>query len=243
MLATERTYRPSGAPRADVQMALCATCGNQISDTTAFCTKCGAARARGPQIKPPRLGMKACRECGHQVSATAKACPNCGARNPALGRRVYAVFSLASLGLAIVVFASVWHACEFGGPSVSESDVASAAPAVSVTADQLARDYEANEVAADERYKQKIVEVSGEVYSIGKDITDTIYVTLQTGNEYAFVKPQLYFSDEYKGETAALHKGDPLTAKCRCDGKFMNVLMKDCVIQASPSASGEANNQ
>jgi len=131
-----------------------------MADTAAFCTKCGAKHAAESE-PAPRKGMKACRECGHEVSATAKACPNCGARNPALGKKTYGVLSLISLGIGVMVFIGLWRACESGGPSVSESDVASTAPAVSVSADQLTADYEANEVAADEKYKQKIIEVSG----------------------------------------------------------------------------------
>jgi len=64
---------------------------------------------------------------------------------------------------------------------------------------------------------------------------------MQTGEEYAIVKPRLFFSDQHKGEAAALRQGQPLTVKCRCDGKFMNVLLKDCVIETSPSASTEPN--
>jgi hypothetical protein len=214
-----------------------------MSDTAAFCAKCGAKHAAGLEVKPtPRKGLKACRECGHEVSAAARACPNCGARNPGFGKKTYGVFSLVAFGVALVVFIALLRAFESGGPSVSESDVTSTAPAISVTADQLAGDYEANEVAADEKYKQKIVEVSGNVDSIGKDITDTIYVTLQTSEEYAVVKPQLFFSDEHKQEAAALQRGQPLTVKCRCDGKFMNVILKACVVERSPSASIEPNS-
>lgn len=222
-------------------MAFCATCGNQMADSATFCTKCGAKHTANSQPAPHK-GMKACRECGHEVSATAKACPNCGALNPALGKKTYGLLSLITLGIGVIVFIGLWRACESGGPSVSESDVASTAPAVSVSAAQLAADYQANEVAADEKYKQRIIEVSGAVDTIGKDITDTIYVTMQTGEEYAIVKPQLFFSDQHKDEAAALRKGESLTVKCRCDGKFMNVLLRDCVIETSPSASAVPNS-
>jgi hypothetical protein len=153
----------------------------------------------------------------------------------------------------------MWRACESSGPSVSESGSGSTAPAsgpsvsesgagstppaISVTADQLVSDYEANEVAADEKYKEKVIEVSGYVDSIGKDITDTMYVTLETGEEFSLVHPQLFFSDTHEAEVAELKKGDPLTVRCRCDGKFMNVHLTSCVIETSPSAPAEPNNQ
>jgi len=50
--------------------------------------------------------------------------------------------------------------------------------AIVVTATKLLQDYEANEVAADAQYKKKIVEVSGTISTIGKDILDTPYISL-----------------------------------------------------------------
>ena len=49
-------------------------------------------------------------------------------------------------------------------------------PTTKVTATQMLADYEANEVAADQKYKGNMVEVSGTIKNIGKDILDTPYV-------------------------------------------------------------------
>jgi hypothetical protein len=58
---------------------------------------------------------------------------------------------------------------------------------------------------------------------------DTIYVTLKTNDLIGSV--QCFFSDKYAGEAAQLRKGQKITVKGRCDGKFMNVLVKGCVLQ------------
>jgi hypothetical protein len=138
------------------------------------------------------------------------------------------------LSIASVVFAIfVWRACDSFAPTSTESSVADAQPELSVGADQLVNDYNANEVAADEKYKGKVIEVSGRIDSIGKDIGDSIYVTLMVGDSDfpAIPSPQLYFSDEHEREAADFVKGEPLRAKCRCDGKFMNILLKGCVAE------------
>jgi uncharacterized protein (DUF1330 family) len=101
-----------------------------------------------------------------------------------------------------------------------------AQPELTVTAPQLYKDYEANGVAADQKYKGKTIEVSGTIDNIDKDILDEIYVTLK-GDEY-FGSIQCYFSDEYTEQTAKLSKGQKLTVVGTCDGKLMNVLMKEC---------------
>lgn len=213
-------------------MAFCRKCGAQIADTAAFCTKCGtpqSAAAPAAQPAPPR-GLRACRECGHEVGTTAKTCPHCGARNPSIGKKLYAAMSIASVVLVIFV----WRACESAGPTNTGSSVADAPPELSVDAETLVNDYKANEVAADQKYKGKVIEISGTVDTIGKDIMDTIYVTLRVGDPDfpSITSPQLFFSNEHENEAAALVKGEPLRAKCRCDGKFMNILLKGCEIEA-----------
>ncbi len=213
-------------------MVFCRKCGAQIGDAAAFCRKCGAPQSAATPVtqpEPPR-GLKACRECGREVSASAKTCPHCGAGNPGIGRALYAVLSIGSIVLVIFL----WRACESTGPISTESSVSDIQPELSVDADTLVTDYKANEVAADEKYKGKVIEVNGMISSIGKDITDAIYVTLQVGDPDipSFTSPQLFFSNEHENETAALVKGEPLRAKCLCEGKFMNILLKGCVIEA-----------
>tara|TARA_B100000809_G_scaffold219291_1_gene226414 strand:+ start:420 stop:866 length:447 start_codon:yes stop_codon:yes gene_type:complete len=105
--------------------------------------------------------------------------------------------------------------------SGSESSVA-----VRVTATQLFADYEANEVSADEKYKGKAVLVSGTIENIGKDLLDTMYVSLKTDNPIIGV--QCMFSDEHKSQLANAAKGQRVTIKGKCDGKLGNVLLRGC---------------
>lgn len=52
---------------------------------------------------------------------------------------------------------------------------------ITITSVQLFAEYEANYVAGDKKYKGKILEVSGTVETISRDILNQIYVTLDTG--------------------------------------------------------------
>jgi hypothetical protein len=69
------------------------------------------------------------------------------------------------------------------------------------------------------------------VDSIGKDISDTMYVTLSSGKQYSITNVQCMFGDEHKNALAKLSKGQKVTIKGRCDGKFGNVLLRDCSLQ------------
>ena len=109
-----------------------------------------------------------------------------------------------------------------------EKEVKSQAPVHKLSAAQLWAEYDANEVAADQKYKGKVIEVSGQVDNIGKDITDAIYVTLSTGEYLANV--QCFFSDKHADAAAQLRKGQAITVRGRCDGMLMNVFVKGCVI-------------
>lgn len=121
---------------------------------------------------------------------------------------------------AIVVFSF------FAIASTEEEDISGKSPDMTISARQLHQAYEANEVAADTKYKGKILQISGTVEDIGKDITDTIYVTLSVGGEYTSV--QCYFADSHTNDAANLSKGDRVTLKGKCDGLMMNVHIRGC---------------
>ncbi len=93
-----------------------------------------------------------------------------------------------------------------------------------ISAKDLTASYEANEVSADNNFKDKTFYVSGTVTDIKKDIMDNIYVTLE--GDQMFRQVQCFFEDK---ETAGkLQKGMEVVFKGRCEGLMMNVLMKDC---------------
>lgn len=102
-------------------------------------------------------------------------------------------------------------------------------PAIQITPRQLFAEYEANDVAADRKYKGKVLQMTGTVDSISRDILDTIYVTLQAGNA-TFFRIQCFFDDSSEEAVAKLSSGQSLTIRGRCDGKFGNVMLKDCAI-------------
>lgn len=119
-------------------------------------------------------------------------------------------------------------------PSSQSSSVPGASPVpvntIAITASNLFAAYEANEVAADEAYKNKILKITGKVDTVGKDILDTMYVTLGSGVQYSFGNVQCMFADEHKSELMQLHKGQTVTVVGTCNGKLGNVLVKNCYL-------------
>jgi hypothetical protein len=104
------------------------------------------------------------------------------------------------------------------------------AVAVEVTATKLWNDYQANEVAADEKYKGKTLLVSGSVASIDKDFADNIVVRLSTPNQ--FMSTMATLDDSQKSKAAQLSKGQPI--RLRCEGRGMIIgspSLDDCTIE------------
>ena len=95
-----------------------------------------------------------------------------------------------------------------------------------IQAKDLYNAYQANEVSADNDFKDKNFYVEGVVGDIGKDILDDIYVTLKTGDYIGSV--QCYIDDA--NVAANLQKGQRITVYGECNGLMMNVLMKDCKV-------------
>lgn len=98
---------------------------------------------------------------------------------------------------------------------------------IAITAATLVAAYKANEVAADKKYKDRLLDVTGRVDSISKGIGGGIYITLDSGQQFDFRSVQAFPSDEYENKAAKLNKGAKITIHGRCDGLMGNVMIKE----------------
>ncbi len=99
---------------------------------------------------------------------------------------------------------------------------------IRISASALMDAYDANKVAADAEYEGNILEVTGTIDEIGKDITDSMYVTLETGEMMFFV--QCFFADARQDELSGLGKGQNVTVRGKCDGAMGNIFLRGCVL-------------
>ena len=126
--------------------------------------------------------------------------------------------------ITIIIFSFLGFASlEDDAPSIDSGTE----PVLSVNSKTLYKDYSNNEIAADDKYKGKIIQVNGTIRDIGNDIMDDAYVTL-IGDEF-FGDIQCYFND--KSNVVDLKKGQRITVVGYCDGLFMNVLLKNCILK------------
>lgn len=101
--------------------------------------------------------------------------------------------------------------------------------AINITAKELMNKYESNQIDADNLYKGKLLNISGNVGTIGKDILDTPYITLEVSGSFTSV--QCMLNEAEMDKASKLKKGDPIIAEGRVNGYIMNVIVKDCIIK------------
>lgn len=205
----------------------CQKCGKETPDNAQFCKTCGAPVSAGAaQPVPPTF---------QQPVVTAQP-----PKKKKAGKIVLAVIG------AIVVLAIVGNM--FGSKEDSGNTTAANAGAnasssaakeekpkeetIKISAVDILAEYEANEVAATEKYKGKMLEISGIIDDFGKDILDKTYLTISDGKEFSTNAVQFYFDDSEVSKVAELKKGDSVVIVGRCgDFNVFNLSVKNCKLK------------
>ncbi len=202
-----------------------------------------------------------CPDCNSEMSDAAPACPKCGRPNANVAPEQRSVGIILGIGIAFIPLLFSWFTLRKGystlarvvsfswlvvtlaligtqdrepTPRTSTTSTATEEQAeqiISVGIGDILSSYENNEIAADNKFKGKLVRVAGIISNVKKDILGSLYVTLGTGAQFQIPEVQAFFGDSQSGQLGQLRKGQTLTVVCRVDGLMMNVLAKDCTIE------------
>ena len=114
-------------------------------------------------------------------------------------------------------------------------DVQSHETAFTMSANEIIREYIKNEVKADLKYDGKIVEITGVIDDIAKDIMDNIYITVGkvSSDDFLDKSVQCYFTESEASSVSNVSVGDFVSVKGKIDGLMGNVHMKACRIISS----------
>ncbi len=97
---------------------------------------------------------------------------------------------------------------------------------LSIQADSLSAQYQADETKANSLYLNKVLRITGTIISIDKDQTGKI--TLMIGKEDAFSNVSVTLSQT---SPIAQKAGDTITLKGVCTGALSDVVITDAVIE------------
>lgn len=90
----------------------------------------------------------------------------------------------------------------------------------------LLKAFETDETAANAKYLDKVIEVSGEISRIEED-GDKKSIYLNTGNEMSSVICEMETGTEMTG----LAQGSKVVIKGKCTGYLMDVVLVQCVVK------------
>ncbi len=115
--------------------------------------------------------------------------------------------------------------------SVPEPEPESAPAAIDITVEELLSAYEAGGVAADAKFVNQILSVTGVVDRIEvKDNLDIYYITLSSAEQNRLQNLRCVFDSKYGSELNQLTAGQTVTVQGKYDGSIMDICMRDCVL-------------
>ena len=130
-------------------------------------------------------------------------------------------------GVVIVLGLVALGQCAPDGPDKAPAADAPAAPAISATAEEIFAAYDANEVAAQQRFGGGPLEVTGRIEAITLDLTDDPVVRLAGGNAFEYVSASL--DESAKAAAGTLRKGQKITLRCSSVSEVIGTpMLRDC---------------
>ena len=104
-------------------------------------------------------------------------------------------------------------------------------PAIELTVEELLSAYQADGAAADAKFTNKTLKITGVVDRIEvKDILDIHYITLTGAEKPLLQAVRCMFHREHGPELSQLTIGQTVTVQGKYDGSIVNMSMRDCVL-------------
>jgi len=173
----------------------------------------------------PDQPNKKCPKCAELIQGDAKKCKHCQADL----RSWFMRHKILTGILGLVVFVVAVSALGSPDKGTSSSTVTvQPEEVISITSSQLVSEYQQNEIAADSKYKDKTLEVTGRVGSIAESFGKQ-YVTLKSDD--IIITVQCFLKSSEGEKAATLSPGQSVTLQGRNDGMSFNVTLSDCTIK------------
>jgi hypothetical protein len=99
-----------------------------------------------------------------------------------------------------------------------------------ITAKQLIKEFEDNEVSANKKYKNKKIKITGEVATIGQNSSDT-YIHLTSGKILGLTNITCNLKNTEDGKAETLNKGDNVAVVGIVKEMIWNITVNDCELR------------
>ena len=128
-------------------------------------------------------------------------------------------------GLAISIILVTWGIYNYRKP---HTNAAASKPTFSLSANELFKQYEQNEMAANKKFADKVLEVRGTIIAI-EHTDSTANIELASGETMGNINCSFILSKEQSNKLPS--KNSEVNIKGRCTGFLADVNLVDCVIE------------
>lgn len=236
----------------------CSKCGTQVDEKAQFCQKCGTAvgavsdNPASSAAAKPKGGGRTKTLAGWVCVLLALGCIFIPVPKEVTSILAFLLswvgFSLVFPGGSAIVKAgkgavgAVIVAVFVGyiGDLVSGNSQKPAVDALKVNIDTLLADYGTNEVGADQKYKGHVIETTGVLQAIKKDIADAPFVLLSSGGDLAVPSFQCALSSAGARQAASMSPGQRVVVQGKVAGLMLNVQAQDCIFVTTPAPAPAA---
>jgi hypothetical protein len=103
---------------------------------------------------------------------------------------------------------------------------------IAIAAPQLGNEFDSNEIAAEGKYKNRLLAITGIIENFRKGPFGGTYVDLSTGQMFSAVHCE--FKEGYDAQLAQYRKGAKITIMGTCKGMILgSVMLDDCHLPAN----------
>lgn len=184
-----------------------------------------------------------CKNCGHRYNGNF--CPNCGRINDNTKVGMPIPIKVFLIFIAVILFGTFcsalrrsWEKPEEMTNKPAQSDqqqtnVEENKPNIMyyITATELLDEVKENGVAADNKYKDKVIQVTGKVGSINNDISGHSYVTLVHYEDiFSITTVQCYFNKKNIEQIVNLKPDEIITVYGTYKNSTFNIILNNCQV-------------
>ena len=185
-----------------------------------------------------RVYFMKCKNCG--IEYIGKSCPNCGMKRKTMtpAKVFIVIIAVILFGTFCSALRRSWEKPEEMIKKPAQSDqqqtnVEENKPNIMyyITATELLDEVKENGVAADSKYKDKVIQVTGKVGSINNDISGHSYVTLVHYEDiFSITTVQCYFDKKNIEQIVNLKPDEIITVYGTYKNRTLNVSLKNCQV-------------
>ena len=183
------------------------------------------------------MRMTKCKKCGKVYPMNMSNCPECFEKRrlptgSVIGIIICVIILAVCVGAMIGIIVSEDSASGSQPKIENESENESKIEYIEISADDIFSAYQENEIAADERFKGKLVKITGIISAINsRDILTSANVLLSVDGSYLGCV-QCNFNSSDAKDLASLEKGQTVTIIGTCKGlTTFNIMINACKLQ------------